>query len=462
MAQDFDLIVIGAGPGGYVAAVRAAELGMKTACVEKEAYPGGVCLNVGCIPSKALLESTENYALVKERLGGHGIKVESASMDLGALMKRKQAIVSGLVENVRKLMERSGVTLIRGFARLLSAGEVEVRSEAHTPQRYGAKAILLATGSEPVELPFLPFDGSLVVSSTGALEFDSVPERLGIVGGSYIGLELGSVWARLGSRVTVIELLPRIASTLDAQVGRLMERLLARQGLDLRVKTKVVRAEKSAGKVRLFLDRGESGQEEAEFDKVLVAVGRKPLVGGLGLEQLGIEQGPGGFVTVDEAYRTTISGVYAIGDLIAGPMLAHKASAEGIAVVERLAGISSEVDYEAIPTVVYTSPEAASVGKSEQELKELGLDFKSAVYPFTGVGRAQCLGETAGFVKIFASTISGRILGIHIIGARASELIAECVVAVRNHMSARELSRTVHAHPTLSEAIRECAEVLAH
>ncbi|MGC9196454.1 MAG: dihydrolipoyl dehydrogenase [Syntrophobacteraceae bacterium] len=461
MAEHFDLIVIGAGPGGYVAAIRAAELGMKTACVEKEAGPGGVCLNVGCIPSKALLESTENYAIVKNRLGEHGIRVEGASMDLGALMKRKQAIVSGLVENVRKLMERSGVRLIRGFARLVSAGEVEVRSAAEAPQRYGAKAVLLATGSEPVELPFLPFDGSLVVSSTGALDFDSVPERLGVVGGSYIGLELGSVWARLGSRVTVIELLPRIASTLDAQAGRLMERLLTRQGLDLRVNTKVVRAEKSAGKVRLFLDRGEGGQEEAEFDRVLVAVGRKPLVRGLGLEELGVNRGPGGFVTVDEAYRTNISGVYAIGDLIAGPMLAHKASAEGIAAVEKLAGISSEVDYEAIPAVVYTSPEAASVGKSEQELKELGVDFKSAAYPFTGVGRAQCLGETAGFVKIFASTNSGRVLGVHIIGARASELIGECVVAVRNHMSAQELSRTVHAHPTLSEAIRESAAMLA-
>ncbi|MDR3557801.1 MAG: NAD(P)/FAD-dependent oxidoreductase, partial [Syntrophobacteraceae bacterium] len=251
MPDQYDLIVIGAGPGGYVAAIRAAELGMKTACVEKEARPGGVCLNVGCIPSKALLESTENYSLVKNRLGEHAIRVEGVSIDLAALMERKQRIVTGLVENVRKLMERSGVRLIRGSARLLSAREVEVSGPDDSTQRYSAKAVLLATGSEPVELPFLPFDHKLVVSSTGALEFDSLPERLGIVGGSYIGLELGSVWARMGARVTVIELLPRIASTLDGQVGRLLERLLARQGLDLRVKTKLVRAEKSGEKVRL-------------------------------------------------------------------------------------------------------------------------------------------------------------------------------------------------------------------
>ncbi len=461
MPEQYDLIVIGAGPGGYVAAIRAAELGMKTACVEKDARPGGVCLNVGCIPSKALLESTENYHIAKNRLGEHGIRVEGVSIDLAALMERKQTIVAALVENVRKLMERSGVRLIRGSARLKSAREVEVSAPDSGLSSYSAKAVLLATGSEPVELPFLPFDDRLVVNSTGALEFESVPERLGIVGGSFIGLELGSVWARMGSRVTVIELLPRIAFTLDGQVGRLLERLLARQGIDFRVKTKVVRAEKSTRNVRLFLDTGEGRQEEAVFDKVLVAVGRKPLVRGLGLDELGIRLGPGGFVMVDEDYRTNVPGVYAIGDLIPGPMLAHKASAEGVAAVERLAGLSSEVDYDSIPAVLYTSPEAASVGKSEQELKELGVDYKLAVYPFTGTGRAQCQGETAGFVKILASARSGRVLGVHIIGPHASELIGECVVAVRSHLSARELSRTVHAHPTLSEAVHESAAMLA-
>lgn len=458
MAEEFDLIVIGAGPGGYVAAIRAAELGMKTACVEKDARPGGVCLNVGCIPSKALLESTENYSIAKDRLGEHGIRVEGVSIDIAALMERKERIVSGLSENVRKLMERSGVRLIRGPARLKSAREVEVTAPDNGLAIYSAKkAVLLATGSEPIELPFLPFDDRLVVSSTGALGFESVPERLAIVGGGYIGLELGSVWARMGSQVTVIELLPRIAFTLDGQVGRLLERLLAKQGITFRVKTKVARAEKRAESVGLVLDTGDGREEEAEFDRVLVAVGRKPLVRDLGLDKLGVELGPGGFVMVDENYRTNVPGVYAIGDLAPGPMLAHKASAEGAAAVERLAGLTSEVDYDSIPAVVYTSPEAASVGKSEQELKELGVGYKSAVYPFAGTGRAQCLGETAGFVKILAHSRSGRLLGVHIIGPRASELIGECVIAVRSHMSAEELSRAVHAHPTLSEAVRESA-----
>lgn len=460
MPDQYDLIVIGAGPGGYVAAIRAAELGMKTACVEKEAGPGGVCLNVGCIPSKALLESTENYRIAKNGLSEHAIRAEEVSIDLGGLMERKRRIVSGLVENVRKLMERKGVELIWGTARLKSAGEVEVAAPDKSLETYSAKAVLLATGSEPIELPFLPFDDDLVVSSTGALAFEAAPERLGIVGGGYIGLELGSVWARLGSKVTVIELLPRIAYTVDGQVGRLLERLLDRQGIEFRVKTKVVRAEKRDGKVRLLLETGDGRQEESEFEKVLVAVGRKPLVRGLGLEEPGIRLDKRGFVMVDEDYRTNVPGVYAIGDLIAGPMLAHKASAEGIAAVERLAGLASEVDYDAIPGVVYTSPEAASVGKSEQELKELGVEYKAGVYPFSGTARAQCIGETQGFVKLLSHARSGRILGVHIIGPRASELIGECVVAVKTHMSAHELSQTVHAHPTLSEAVRESGEMI--
>ncbi len=461
MAEEFDVIVIGAGPGGYVAALRAAELGMKTACIEKEARPGGVCLTIGCIPSKALLESTEHFVVAKDRLGEHAIRTENVSIDLAALMERKERIVAGLSENVRKLLERNRVLLVQGSASLRSAQEVEVAGPDGERSLYRAKkAVLLATGSEPVELPFLPYDEKLIVSSTGALAFDAVPERLAIVGGGYIGLELGSVWARLGTRVTVVELLPRIAFTLDEQVGRLLERLLKKQGIEFRVKTKVVRAEKRAGKVGLFLDAGEGREEEAEFDRVLVAVGRKPLVRGLGLEEVGIAQGPGGSILVDENYRTTLPGVYAIGDLIPGPMLAHKASAEGIAAVEGIAGLAGEVDYDCIPAVVYTSPEAASVGKSEQELKQLGVEYKSAVYPFAGTGRAQCLGETAGFVKLLAHARSGRLLGVHIIGPHASELIAECVVALTSRLTARELSRIVHAHPTLSEAIRESASML--
>jgi len=456
----FDLIVIGAGPGGYVAAVRAAQLGMRTACIERDPRPGGVCLNVGCIPSKALLESTEYFSIAKNRLGEHAITVKGVSVDLTALMKRKEKIVAGLTETVRNLMEGSGVRLIRGSARLISATEIEVLDPDRASARYGAKAVILATGSEPIPLPFLPFDGQRVVSSTEALEFESVPGRLGIVGGGYIGLELGSVWARLGSDVTVIELLPRIAFTLDGQASRLLERLLRQDGLNFHLNTKVTGAENAGSAVRLFLDPGDGKREEAEFDRVLVAVGRRPLVRGLGIDELGIRLDSKGFVMVDEDYRTNISGVYAIGDLAPGPMLAHKASAEGIAAVERLAGLACELNYDAIPAVIYTSPEAASVGKTEEELRSLGVDYRSAVFAFRGNARAQCLGGTDGFVKVLAHSRSGRILGVHIIGQRASELIAECVIAIESHMSAEELSRAVHAHPSLSEAVRESAAML--
>jgi dihydrolipoamide dehydrogenase len=460
MSDKFDLIVIGAGPGGYIAAIRAAELGMKTACIERDPSPGGVCLNVGCIPSKALLESTEYYSIVRNRLGEHAISVNGVSIDLPALMERKKRIVSGLAENVRKLLEGNRVRLIRGSARLVSAGEIQVLGPEGTSESYGAKAIMLATGSEPVQLPFLPYDGDRVVSSTEALEFKSVPKRLGIVGGGYIGLELGSVWARLGSDVTVIEVLPRIVYTIDGQVARLLERSLRSEGLKFILNTKVTRAEKNGGAVKLFLDSGSGSEEEAQFDRVLVAVGRKPLVRDLGIEEIGIRLDPKGFVIVDEDYRTNIAGVYAVGDLVPGPMLAHKASAEGTAAVERIAGLAAEVDYDSIPSIIYTSPEVASVGKTEEELKSLGIDYKSAVYPFRGSARAQCIGETSGFVKILARSGSGRILGAHIIGPRSSELIAECVIAVRSHMSAKELSRIVHAHPTLSEAVHESAEMV--
>jgi dihydrolipoamide dehydrogenase len=456
----FDLIVIGAGPGGYAAAVRAAELGMKTACIERDARPGGVCLNVGCIPSKALLESTEYYRLAKDGLGEHAISVKEVLIDLAALMERKEKIVSGLSENVRKLMEQSGVRLIRGLARLVSNTEVEVLDpEQAAAGRYHAGALLLATGSEPVQLPFLPFDGERVVSSTEALRFESVPERLGVVGGGYIGLELGSVWSRLGSKVTLIEVLPRIAVAVDGQVSRLLERLLRREGLDFRLKTKVIGAEKTEGGMKLSLDSND-GLDEAEFDRVLVAVGRKPLTGTLGLDQIGIRLDPKGFIVVDENYRTSVPGVYAIGDLIPGPMLAHKASAEGRAAVERMTGYPGEVNYDAIPSIIYTSPEVASVGKTEEELKGLGADYRLAVYQFSGTGRARCLGQTDGFVKILAHRRSGRILGAHIIGPRASELIAECVSAIEFHASVKDLGHIIHAHPTLSEAVHESASML--
>jgi dihydrolipoamide dehydrogenase len=453
--EEFDLIVVGAGPGGYVAAIRAAELGMKTACIEKDSNPGGVCLNVGCIPSKVLLESTEDYVLARNSFGGHGIRTGSVVVDLPELMEWKKKIVSGLGDNVRKLLEANKIPLIRGNARLASDQVAEVQGADGTAS-LRAGAILLATGSEPVPLPFLPFDGKNVISSTEALEFDSVPNRLGIIGAGYIGLELGSVWSRLGSEVTVIEVLPGIAAALDGQTARLLERLLKRQGLRFRLGTEVIRSETTENGVKLVLQTG-GKEEDALFDKVLVAVGRKPLVRGLGLQKLGIRIDSRGFVVVDEKYRTSIPRIYAIGDLVAGPMLAHKASAEGIAAVECLAGLPGNVDYDAIPSVIYTTPEVAGVGKTEQELKKLGIDYRASVYPFAGVARARCLDQTEGFAKILAHSRSDRILGVHIIGPRASELIAECVLAMRLHMGTQDLCRTIHAHPTLSEAIHESA-----
>lgn len=458
-SEEYDLIVVGAGPGGYVAAARAAELGMKTACVEKEPRPGGVCLNVGCIPSKALLESSGLFALARSRLKEHGIRIGDVSADLRQMMDRKDKIVTGLSDNVRKLLEDRRVRLINGTARLRPDRQVEVRDEAGNVTVHRGTSILLATGSEPVTLPFLPGDGKTVISSTEALALESVPKRFGIVGGGYIGLELGSVWARLGSDVTVIEMLPGIAQGLDGQVSRRLDRFLRRQGLKFRLRTRVTRSEKTESGIKLVLQT-DGKEDETEFDKVLVAVGRKPRTRGLGLEELGIRLDPGGFVVVDEKYRTTVPGVYAVGDLVPGPMLAHKASAEGAAVVDGMAGLSGEVDYDAIPCVVYTFPEVAAVGKSEEELKKLGIEYRAGTFPFAGTGRARCIGETDGFAKLLAHARSGRILGAHIIGPWASELIAECVLAMRFHLKAEDLSRTIHAHPTLSEALHESASAI--
>lgn len=462
MAQDelFDLIVIGAGPGGYSAAARAAGLGMRTACIEKAPHPGGICLNAGCIPSKALLESSEHFAAARKRFAEEGIFLDGIRVDLNAMLARKKQIVSGLADNVRQLLRNNQVPLIAGAARLKSHGEIEVAGADGTQSVYRARSILLASGSEPVSPPFLPFDGKTVISSTECLELDTVPKRLGIVGGGYIGLELGSVWARLGAEVTVIEVLPRIAVALDAQVARLLGRALGKEGIAFRLRTRVTRAEPGASGVKLALLDAEGKTEEATFDKVLLAVGRKPLTRDLGLERLGIRLDPKGFVAVDRRYRTNVQNIYAVGDLIPGPMLAHKAIAEGTAAVECMAGLPGEVDYDAIPAVVYTSPEVASVGKNEEELKRLQVDYRSAVYPFAGTGRARCLGETDGFVKMLAHARSGRILGVHIIGPRASELIAEGTIAVQSHMSVEAFLRSVHAHPTLSEAVHESAALL--
>ncbi len=460
--ENFDLIIIGGGPGGYVAAVRAAQLGLKVACIEKEARLGGVCLNVGCIPSKALLDSSEYFHLAKDKFADHGIQIGRVTLDLSKMMARKEKVVGELTENVRKLLEGNKVQIIHGHAALAGEDRVEVMqntdpSQKKKPQILRAQSILLATGSEPVRVPGLDYDGTYIVSSTEALKFETIPKHLGVVGGGYIGLELGSVWLRLGAKVTVIEMLPQIATNLDGMLARTLKRILSKQGMEFRLKTKVAAAEISGNKVRVSLTSGDN-KESFQCDRLLVSVGRRPRTRDLGLDTLGVKTDPDtGHVLVDASYRTNISGIHAIGDLIPGPMLAHKASAEGIAAVECIAGLSGEVNYDAIPAVIYTSPEVASVGLTEKEAKEREIPYCVGTYPFTGTGRARCMGETDGFVKLIAHAKTDRILGVHIIGARAADMIAECVLAVDLGASSEDISRTVHGHPTFSEALMEAA-----
>lgn len=454
----FDLIVVGAGPAGYAACFRAAELGMKTALVERSARVGGVCLNVGCIPSKALLESSEYFDLIREGLGGHGVVVDGVKLDLAAMMARKEAVVADLEKGLRARLEGDGIRIVHGKARLLGSGTVRVTSgDGAGDVDLTAPHILLAAGSEPVQIPFLPFDGVRVLSSTEALSLKSVPERLAVIGAGAVGLELGSVWSRLGSRVTVIEMLPAVAVAMDGQVSRALERFLKAQEMEFRLGTRLAAAEVTDSGVRLDLEKGGKG-ESIECDAVLVAVGRRPSGRGLGLEDVGVAVDPRtGQVATDAAFQTNISGIYAVGDLVAGPMLAHKASAEGAAAVEHMAGRPGGVNYDTIPSIIYTSPEAAGVGLTEEQLKARGVHYRSGVFPMSGVGRARCSGDTRGFVKVLAQERSGRVLGVHMVGQRVSELMAECVVAMEFGATAEHLARIVHAHPTLSEGVMEAA-----
>ncbi len=458
--KSYDLIVIGAGPGGYVASVRAAQLGLKVACVEKHSRLGGVCLNVGCIPSKALLDSSEYFHLAQHHFAEHGIQTGKVRLNLGDMMARKERVVEALTENVRKLLEGNSIDIIHGAARLTGPDRVEVRtgdSQKTDVLALQAKAILLATGSRPVSIPGLEFDGSRIVSSTEALRFDSVPKHLGIVGGGYIGLELGSVWARLGSKVTVIEMLSRIGTGLDGQAGRTLQRLLARQRMSFRLNTRVMGAKTTQSGITVSLQSKEN-TETLKCDRLLVAVGRIPLVQDLGIDDLGIEMdADSGRIRVNSAYQTNVSSVYAIGDIVPGPMLAHKASAEGIAAVENLAGMRGEVNYDAMPAVIYTWPEVASVGLTEEQVKERGIPYCVGTYPFSGAGRARCMGETEGFVKLISHSKTDRVLGVHIVGARAADMIAETVLAVEFGAASEDIARTIHGHPTFSEALQEAA-----
>jgi dihydrolipoamide dehydrogenase len=462
MAERFDLVVIGAGPGGYVAAIRAAQLGQRVACVEKRGALGGTCLNVGCIPSKALLESSELYALSRTHLAHHGVQVGEVKLDLAAMMARKDQVVKGLTAGVASLFKKNKIASYTGTARLAGPGEgdahrVLIKSASGTEEVLEAKAVLLATGSEPVGLPGLPFDGRNIVGSTEALAFERVPQHLLVVGAGYIGLELGSVWCRLGAKVTVVEFLPRILPLGDGEVAEALHRALVKQGLAFHLDTKVTGAGTQAGQV--VVNANSKGEDKLfQADKVLVAVGRRPYTTGLGLPEAGVEvEEKTGRVPVDEDFETNVPGVYAIGDLIAGPMLAHKAEDDGIAFAERLAGMKTHVNYATVPSVIYTWPEVASVGPAEEEVKKSGREYKVGKFSFKANARARTMEESEGLVKVLADADTDRVLAVHIFGPRASELIAEAVTVMEFGGSAEDIARICHAHPTLSEAVREAA-----
>ena len=458
MSEQYDLVVIGAGPGGYVAAIRAAQLGMKVACVEKRPSLGGTCLNVGCIPSKALLDSSELYHLAKERFGHHGIGVGEVSVDVPRMIARKDKVVKDLTDGVRFLFKKNKITPVFGSARLTSPTQVQVALNEGGETTLDAKNIVIATGSEPIELSFLKFDGKTVVSSTEALCFDKVPEHLVVVGGGYIGLELGSVWKRLGAKVTVIEFLPRIVPLADLEVGAILHKSLARQGLEFLLETRVMDAKVENGKATVTAETKDGQKVEIVADRVLVGVGRKANVVGLGLDAVGVKFDPKtNKVATDGRYRTNVPTIWAIGDVIDGPMLAHKAEEEGVALAEILAGRPGHVNYDTIPSVIYTHPEMASVGKTEEQLKEAGTAYKVGKFPFLANGRAKAMDESEGMVKVLADARTDRVLGVHIIGPRASDMIAEAVTTMEFNGSAEDIARICHAHPTLSEAVKEAA-----
>jgi dihydrolipoamide dehydrogenase len=462
----YDLFVIGAGPGGYVAAVRAAQLGMAVGIVDKSKSLGGTCLNIGCIPSKALLESSELYYQSLHHLQEHGIQTGSVKVDLSRMMERKREVVEKLTGGVRSLLKGNHVDVFTGSGRILSDGsadksrrQVEIARQGTKKQKLTARRVLIATGSIPVELPFLPFDFSDVVSSTEALSFERVPKSLIVIGAGAIGLELGSVWSRLGSQVTVIELMPQIMPGWDQQVSRRMQQILKKQGLSLAVNTKVTGFEKKKNRLQVRVVSAADGKEAVhEADTVLVSVGRRPFHEGTGIDENGIAwDRKTGLIEVDDHYKTGAEGIYAIGDVIRGPMLAHKAEEEGVVCVERMAGIPASLNYDIIPNVIYTSPEVASAGKTEEQLKGQKREYKRGVFNFRANGRALALGRSDGFVKILADSKTDRVLGVHILGPGASELISEAVTVMEYGGSAEDIARTIHAHPSLPEAVKEAA-----
>ena len=455
MADRYDVAIIGAGPGGYVAAIRAAQLGLRTACIESRGRLGGTCLNIGCIASKALLQSSHKFAEAGRHFAEHGVKIGKPELDLASMMGRKDNVVTTLTRGVEFLFRKNKIDWVKGKGRIAAPGRVIVSGTDDASQEIEAGSIVIATGSASSPLTGIEIDEKRVVSSTGALALDRVPGRLVVIGGGYIGLELGSVWQRLGAKVTVVEVLDHIVPNMDRELGTALQRVLARSGMEFKLATKV--ADLRTGEDDLILELEGAERQSLTSDVVLVSIGRRPYTEALGLEAIGVARDEHGRVVVDDGFATNIPGIYAIGDAIRGPMLAHKAEEEGIALAERLAGQRTSVDYDAIPAVVYTWPEVASVGKTEEELKTAEISYRIGRFPFTANPRARTNGYTEGFVKILAESETDRVLGVHIIGPDAGTLIAEAVLAKEFGASAEDIARTCHAHPTLAEAIKEAA-----
>jgi len=459
MSDSYDLVVIGGGPGGYVAAIRAAQLGLKTAIVEKRGKLGGTCLNVGCIPSKALLQSSHHYEMAAHEFEAHGIKTTGLALDLKAMLGRKEKVVDDLTKGIEFLMKKNKVDYVVGAGTITAPGEVSVSpGKGKRKQVLKTDNIMIATGSDVAPLPGVDIDEKKIVSSTGALSLPKVPKNLVVIGAGVIGLELGSVWRRLGAEVTVIEFLDVVLPGMDAEVSKHMQRILKKQGMAFKLKTKVTGAKSTRAGVTLTMEPRDGGDSETlKADVVLVAIGRRPYTEGLGLEKAGVEMDAHGFVTVDEDYQTNVEGIFAIGDVIGGAMLAHKAEDEGVVCAEILAGETGHIDYDAIPGIVYTHPEVASVGKTEEQLKEAGIEYSVGKFPFTANSRARCNADTDGFVKILADKATDTILGCHIIGPGGGDLIQEVVVAMELSASAEDVARICHGHPGLPEAVKEAA-----
>ncbi|MEO1013749.1 MAG: dihydrolipoyl dehydrogenase [Pseudomonadota bacterium] len=459
MAEQYDVVIIGAGPGGYNAATRAGQLGLKVAMIEKRETGklGGTCLNVGCIPSKALLHASELYEAASEDFANLGIVTGGVSLDLPKMLSQKEDAVEGLTKGVEYLMNKNKVDVVLGAGEIVAPGKVKVTAADGSTQELSTKNIVIATGSEVTPLPGVEIDEDRVVSSTGALDLTQVPEHLVVVGGGVIGLELGSVWRRLGAKVTVVEFLDKILPTMDGEVSRQFQRILKKQGVEFRLKSKVTGVDTSGNGAKVTVEPAEGGEAETiDADVVLVAIGRRPHTAGLGLQNVGVETDKRGFILTDH-FKTNVPGVWAIGDCVHGPMLAHKAEDDGLACIELIAGMAGHVNYDAVPNVVYTYPEVASVGKTEEELKAAGVAYKVGKFPFTANSRAKTNHETDGFVKVIAEEGTDRLLGCHIIGVGAGELIAEAVIVLEFGGSSEDIARTCHAHPTRSEAVRQAA-----